>query len=141
MTQNLHALPIIVSAIAAWIFGAVYYGVLGRKWIEAQGKTVEQCKAENAGKSTATKVTPFVLSFIAEIVMAAVLSGILFHVGIYTVRAGAISGALCWAGFVLTTAVVNNAYTFRKITLTAIDCGHWLGALIIIGAILGWFGP
>ena len=138
--QNLHALPIILSAVAAWIFGAVYYSVLCNKWMAAQGKTIAQSKAENAGKSTAAKVTPFVLSFIAEIVMAAALSGIMFHVGIYTVVAGVFSGFMCWLGFVLTTVAVNNAYTFRKLTLTAIDAGHWLGVLVIIGAILGWFG-
>jgi nitrate reductase gamma subunit len=138
--QNLHALPIVFSAIAAWIFGAIYYGALGRKWIEAQGKTIEHCKAENASKSTAVKITPFVLSFIAEIMMASALSGIMFHIGIYTVVAGAFSGFMCWLGFVLTTIAVNNAYAFRKVTLTAIDAGHWLGVLVIIGAILGWFG-
>jgi uncharacterized membrane protein len=138
--QNLHALAIVVAAVAAWIFGAVYYGVLGRKWIEAQGKTIEQCKAESAGKSTAAKAMPFVLSFVAELLMASTLSGIMFHIGIYTVRAGAFSGFMCWLGFVLTTVAVNNAYTFRKVTLTAIDSGHWLGVLVIIGAILGWFG-
>ena len=138
--QNLHALAIVVAAVAAWIFGAVYYGVLGRKWIEAQGKTIEQCKAETAGKSTAAKAMPFVLSFVAELLMASTLSGIMFHIGIYTVRAGAFSGFMCWLGFVLTTVAVNNAYTFRKVTLTAIDSGHWLGVLVIIGAILGWFG-
>ena len=41
----------------------------------------------------------------------------------------------------LTTIVVNNAYSFRKVALTAIDCGHWLGVLLIIGAILGGLGP
>ena len=138
--QYLHAVPIILSAVAAWVFGAVYYGILGPKWMAAQGKTIEQCKAENAGKSTAVKIAPFVLSFIAEIVMAAALSGIMFHIGIYTVFAGVFSGFMCWLGFVLTTVAVNNGYTFRKLTLTAIDAGHWLGVLVIIGAILGWFG-
>jgi hypothetical protein len=138
--QNLHALPIILSAVAAWLFGAVYYGILGPMWMAAQGKTIEQCKAENARKTTAAKVTPFVLSFIAEIVMAAALSGIMFHIGIYTITAGIFSGVMCWLGFVLTTVAVNNAYTFRTFALTAIDTGHWLGVLVIIGAILGWFG-
>jgi Protein of unknown function (DUF1761) len=136
-----NALAIVLAAVAAWIFGAAYYGVLGKKWIAAQGKTMEGLKAENAGKSGAAKAAPFVISFIAEIIMAAMLGGIMFHIGIYTVRAGMLSGALCWAGFVLTTIVVNNAYTFRKVTLTAIDCGHWLGVLLIIGAILGGLGP
>ncbi|HET7191823.1 MAG TPA: DUF1761 domain-containing protein [Pseudolabrys sp.] len=138
--QNLHAVPIVLAAVAAWFFGAIYYGLLCRKWMAAQGKTVEQSRAENAGRSAAAKVAPFILSFIAEIGMAAVLSGILFHIGIYTVRAGAFSGIMCWLGFVLTTVVVNNAYTFRKGALTAIDAGHWLGVLVIIGAILGAWG-
>jgi Protein of unknown function (DUF1761) len=136
-----NALAIVLAAVAAWIFGAAYYGVLGRKWIAAQGKTMESLKVENAGMSGAAKAAPFVISFIAELIMAAMLGGIMFHIGIYTVRAGMVSGALCWAGFVLTTIVVNNAYTFRKVTLTAIDCGHWLGVLLIIGAILGGLGP
>lgn len=141
MSQYTHsAIPIMTAAIAAWIFGAIYYGLLGRKWIEAQGMTMEQCKTQAAARSTAVKVAPFILSFIAEIVMASILSGVMFHVNIYTVRAGAISGALCWLGFVLTTVVVNNAYTFRRLSLTVIDTGHWLGVLVIMGAILGWFG-
>ena len=49
-----------VAAIAAWIFGGLYYGILrAERWMAAQGKTLEQCKAENAGKSDHTaKVTP-----------------------------------------------------------------------------------
>lgn len=141
MSQYTHsAVPIMTAAVAAWIFGAVYYGLLGRTWLAAQGKTMERVKAENADKSTAAKTAPFVLSFLAEIVMASVLSGVMFHVNIYGVRAGAFSGFMCWLGFVLTTVLVNNAYTFRRLSLTAIDAGHWLGVLTIMGAILGWFG-
>jgi uncharacterized membrane protein len=136
-----HAVPIVGGAVAAWIFGAIYYGLLGRTWLVAQSKTIEQVKAENAGRSTAAKAAPFVLSFIAEIAMASVLSGVMFHVNIYGVRAGAFSGFMCWLGFVLTTVAVNNAYSFRRVSLTAIDTGHWLGVLVIMGMILGWWGP
>ena len=72
--------------------------------------------------------------------MASALSGIMFHVNIYSIGAGLFSGFMCWLGFVLTTVAVNNAYTFRRIILTAIDTGHWLGVLLIMGAILGWWG-
>ncbi len=138
--QNLSWLPVIIAAVAAWIFGAVYYGILCKAWLAAQGTTVEQTKAANAGKSSAAKATPFVLSFIAEIVMGVAMSGILFHIGIYGLGAGLFSGAMIWIGFVLTTIAVNNAYTFRSVRLTAIDAGHWLGVLLIIGGILGWMG-
>jgi hypothetical protein len=42
---------------------------------------------------------------------------------------------------VLTTVTINNAYGGRKLMLTVIDSAHWLGVLVIIGAIVGWMGP
>ena len=138
---NVNFLAIVVAAAAAWIFGGGYYGTLGPKWITALGTTTEALKAQNAGKSTAAKSAPFVLSFLAELIMAFVLWGIIFHVGIWSIRAGIISGVVCWFGFVLTTIATNNAYPGRKVALTVIDSGHWLGVLVIMGAILGAFGP
>ena len=138
MMQPQNWMAIVVAAVAAWVFGAVYYGLLGKMWVAAQGETMDTLKAKNAGKSAAAKAAPFVISFIAEIVMAAALSGILFHSAMSGPRQGAIAGALIWLGFVLTTILVNNAYAFRSLKLTAIDAGHWLGALIIIGAVVGW---
>src|SRR6185312_6645335 len=132
--------PLLVAAVAAWLFGAVYYSVLCRKWLAAQGKTMEQNKAENAGRSGISKGLPFVLSLVAEVLMAGILYGIIFHIGTWTVAAGAITGALCWLGFVLTTVVVNNAYTFRRPLLTTIDSLHWLGVLAVMGAVLGAMG-
>ena len=84
---------------------------------------------------------PFAIAFVAELIIAYVLYGILMHMGQFTIRAGIISGAFCWFGFVLTTVAVNNAFSGRSAKLTAIDGGHWLGALIIIGAIVGAMGP
>ena len=138
--QNLAWLPVFAAAAAAWIFGAIYYSLLCSVWVAAQGKTAEQLKAEGAGRSTIAKATPFILSFIAEIVMAIAMSGVLFHIGIYGLGAGLFSGFMIWLGFVLTTMAVNNAYTFRSLRLTTIDAGHWLGVLLIIGGLIGWIG-
>ena len=137
---NVNFLGIFVAAVDAWIFGAIYYSLLGKAWIAALGTTTEALKAQNAGKSALVKTAPFLLSFVAELFMAYVLYGLLLHLGMWTVRAGIISGVICWFGFVLTTIAVNNAYPGRKVTLTVIDAGHWLGVLVIMGAIIGWFG-
>ena len=137
---NVNFLSILIAAVAAWIFGGVYYTALSKPWLAAQGKTIEQCKAEQAGKSALANAAPFVLAFIGALLMAWVLYGILVHLNMFTVRAGAISGALCWFGFVLTTMTVNNAFTGRKVMLTVLDSVHWLGGLLIIGAVLGWMG-
>lgn len=132
-----HLWPALAAAIAAWLFGAIYYGLLGRIWINAQGKTMEQIKAEQATKSGLAMALPFIVSFVALFVMAMALAGILFHTGYSTLRGGMISGALIWFGFVLTTITVNNAFASRRPLLTLIDAGHWLGALLVIGAVLG----
>jgi hypothetical protein len=129
-----HWLAILPAAIASWLAGAVWYGVLGKPWMAALGVT----EADLRGSSGKVSPVPFVLSFLAEIVMALILSGIIGHVGPATVRTGLISGALCWLGFVATTLVVNNAYAKRRPMLSLIDGGHWLVVLLLQGAVIGW---
>ena len=124
---------ILIAAVAAWIFGGVYYTALSKPWLAAQGKTLEQIKAEQSAKSTIAKGAPFVLVFISEIIIGWVLYGILLRMNMFTVRAGIISAALCWFGFVLTTIATNNAFGGRRVMLTVIDSIGWLGAFVIIG--------
>ena len=130
---------ILIGALAAWAFGSFYYMILSRPWLAAQGKTREQCEAERAGPRGPGFYAPFVISFVAEIIMGWVLVGIMMHIGAMTVRGGLISAAFVWFGFVLTTITVNNAFSMRRPLLTVIDALHWLGALLIIGAVIGAF--
>jgi hypothetical protein len=44
-------LSIILAAVAAWLFGGIYYSATSKFWLAAQGKTMEQCQAEQAAKS------------------------------------------------------------------------------------------
>ena len=79
-------LSILIAAVAAWLFGGVYYTALGKQWMAAQGKTMEQCQAEQAGKSGVAKAAPFILVFVGEIIMAWALYGILVHMNTFTLR-------------------------------------------------------
>jgi hypothetical protein len=137
---SVNYLAVIVAAVAAWIVGAVWYGVFSKAWVAAQGKTMEGIKREQAAKAGMAAFFPFILIFITNLIMAVMLYGIMKHVGPFTIRAGLISGALIWFGFVLTTIMANYAFQGRKPMLTAIDTGHWLAVLLAIGAILGAFG-
>ena len=130
-------LSIVLAAIAGWITGAVWYGAFGKQWLAALGRTKEDMSMQ---RGTAAFYTPFVLAFIANLIMAWVMAGLIRHIGPVTIRAGVISGAFCWFGFVLTTITVNNAFGGRKYALTAIDSGHWLAVLLVIGAVLGALG-
>jgi hypothetical protein len=143
LPNTMNFFVMIGAAVCAWLFGAMYYGTLGKAWVEAQGSTMDEFKAKqaaNIGKLSAQ--IPFILSFIAELIMAYVLYGLMKHVAHnnpLSVSNGVISGAFVWFGFILTSMAVNNAFTGRKTMLTVIDAGHWLGVMIILGAVLGAF--
>jgi len=133
-------LSIILAAVAAWLVGGIYYSATSKFWLAAQGKTMEQCQAEQAAKSGAAKVAPFIVVFIAEIIIAWALYGLLVHMNAFTLRGGVISAVLCWFGFVVTTLTSNYAFHGRRTMLSVIDSVAWLGAFVIIGAIVGWMG-
>jgi len=57
-----------------------------------------------------------------------------------TLRSGVISGAFLWFGFVLTTMTVNYAFSGRDRRLLLIDAGNWLIVLLVMGAVIGFFG-
>ncbi len=137
---GINHLAILVAAIVAWLGGAIYYTVLAKPWIAAQGLTVEQHKAMIAAKSGAAKFAPFILAFVAEVIMAWVLAGMVGHLGAVTIRSAVISGLFAWAGFVVTTLLVNNAFAGRRSMLSLIDAGHWLLVVVLMGAVIGWMG-
>ena len=124
-------LAILVAAVGAFAFGAAYYMALSKQWLAAMGR-IEPNKSP----------MPFIMSFVCELVMAWVLAGMLAHFGAgqVTVKNGIVSALFIWLGFVLTTVLVNNGYAGRKLSLSAIDSIHWLGVLVIQGAIIGAFG-
>jgi hypothetical protein len=130
-------LAIALAAAAAFVFGGVWYGILSKPWMAAVGKTEQDIKASGTPMAVL-----FVVTFIAQLVMAWVLAGIIGHLGVgqVTLRNGLITGALAWLGFVATTLVVNHGFQGAKPALTVIDGGHWLGVLLIQGAIIGWMG-
>ena len=122
-----------LAAAASFIFGGIWYGLLSKQWLAA-------AKLDESHMKGGPSPTPFVIAFIALLVMAWMLAGILLHLsrgGVpLTLRSGLISGALIWAGFVMTSLAVNHAFQGAKSTLTLIDGGHWLGVLLIQSAVL-----
>ena len=83
---------------------------------------------------------PFIIAFVAELVMAWTLAGILGHLGVITVRYGVLSAVFVWFGFVLTTMAVNYAFGSRGLNVYAIDAAHWLLVLVVQGAVIGAMG-
>jgi hypothetical protein len=134
--------PVLVAAIASFLFGAAWYGLLGRHWMAAAG--IEAAEMERRKAAMGPIPLPYVIAFVSLVVMAWIFAGVLLHLSLggmaISVRAGLISGFLLWLGFVVTTMAVNHAFQGATRLLTLIDGGHWLGVLLVQGAVLGWWG-
>jgi hypothetical protein len=134
---GINYLAILIAAVAGWVAGAVWYMALAKPWMAAVGTTNEEIEASR-GRPGAW--LPFVLAFVACVVMAWVLAGLIGHMGRVNVRSGVISGAFCWFGFVITTMLVNYSFARRSRMLLLIDGGYWLIVLALMGAIIGAMG-
>ncbi|HSM19103.1 MAG TPA: DUF1761 domain-containing protein [Hyphomicrobiales bacterium] len=122
---------IVVAAIAGFVAGAVWYGLLGKQWMAVLGKSKDEMKPSPG---------PFITAGVALLLMAYVLAGTIGHLGEVNLRTGVISGAIIWAGFVATTIAVNNAFQGARLSLSLIDAGHWLVVLLLMGGVIGAFG-
>lgn len=136
---GLNYFAILIAAAAAFMFGGIWYGALAKPWMAAAGIDEATMKAsKEAGKTTRLMIT----AFVSSLVMAWVLAGLIGHLGAgqVTIYNGVLSGAFVWLGFVATTLVTNHGFQMQLGRLTLIDGGHWLGVLLIQGAIIGAFG-
>ena len=138
MIEQLNWLAIGIATIVSMAIGAAWYSALAKQWIAACGFSEEQIKSVEANDQPII----YVIAAISHLVMAVILSGIIFHVGgsEITIGDGLLTGVLVWLGFVLTTMTVNHRFQFKPWSLTIIDSGHYLAVILAQGAILGWFG-
>jgi hypothetical protein len=132
---GMNYLAILIAAVAGFAFGAVYYISLSKQWLAAIGMTKEALAAKRSP-------VPFVVTIVALLIMAWVLAGGIGHLGPgqVTLKNGVISALFMWLGFVITTLAVNYSFGQRRPMLTVIDGIHWLGVLVIQGAIIGAMG-
>jgi len=134
--SGVNYLAVLIAAVAAFAWGAVYYMVLSKQWLAAVGRTKADFDAQ------CRTPTPFVVSIVALLVMAWVMAGTLGHLGAgqVTAKNGIVSGLFLWLGYIVTIMAMSNVYGGRKTALTFIDSGHWIGVLVIQGAIIGALG-
>ena len=129
------------AALAAWIFGAVYYGVLGKVWQRAQGldpgaSARAGATSEEACKGQKMPIAPMVSSLLSEIVMALIFLNLLSALGAHSWQDGLVTGLMIGVGFMATTNLVNNMFQQKKPALTVIDSIHWIGVAVIEGVVL-----
>ena len=130
---HLNILAILVSAIAAFVIGALWYSpiLFGKIWMKAHAFSPE--KAEELKKS-ATRA--FMVSFLCFLVMAVVMAALVHSIGIVRVLGGAKLGVLCWAGFAATNGLTAKMFSGKAFSIFLIDAAYQLVSLVLMGCIL-----
>ena len=134
---GINYLAVLVAAAAGFGLGGVWYRLLAKPWMKAHGFTSKMIRKHH-GKGAAP--TPLIIAAVACLIMAWMLAGVMGHLGEVSLKNGVISAAFIWFGFVITTLAVNNIFGLRRHVLIVIDGGHWLGVLLLMGAIIGAWG-
>jgi hypothetical protein len=120
---------VVLAAVAAYAFSWLWYAALS---------AISTRKVTDKPKWT-FELVPYLIAAVAYLLMSWMLAGLMGHLANVTVRGGVLAAFFVWAGFVLTTTVVNQAFQNRRPAVTLADVGNWLGVLAIMGAIIGAF--
>ena len=122
---------VFVAALAYWVLGAVWYGVLfGKAWMALEHVTPDQA----SGAGTAA---PYIITFVLNLVIAFVLAQICAWRNASTAARGAALGILIWIGFLGPVTYTTYMYEMRSKQLYAINEFYSLVGLCLMGAILG----
>jgi Protein of unknown function (DUF1761) len=124
-------LAVIVSAVAYWLLGAVWYGFLFNKlWMALEQMTAEKAQSMNP-------VLPYIITFLLNLLIAFVLAQICIWRNANTAARGAAVGVFLWIGIVGPIVYTTYMYEMRPIQLFAINEFYSLVGLCMMGAILG----
>ena len=122
---------VIVAAIAYWVLGALWYGVLFSKpWMALEHMTEEQVKSMNP-------VLPYVITLVLNVLIAYSLAQICIWRNADTAGRGASVGVLLWIGFVEPVTFTTYMYEMRSKELFAINQFFPLAGFVLMGGILG----
>lgn len=124
-------LSVIAAAIAGFVFGAVWYMVLAKPWMEAANIPVD----EN-GKPENESALPYVMAALAMLLVAGMMRHVFALSDIATFDKGLLSGLGIGLFFISPWIMINNAYGGRPFRLTVIDGGYATLGCAVMGAVL-----
>lgn len=118
---------VLVSGVAYFAVGALWYGLLGEPWMKALGKTSDEL---------ASNPIDYVVSLLCEILIAFAVAVGLNAFGAAGILEAIFVTTVLWFGFSLLPTIVHYAYEDRTFGLLAINKGYDLVGMIIAAIIL-----
>ena len=120
-----NAAAILVATMASLGFGALYYGATSRGRPRPSGL---------AGT--------LAIAFVAKFWLCSILAGALIlappKAGVWTMTLG--SAFVIWIGFVAPVIIATYRHRALGMQKALIDCGHWLGAMLVQAVVLRLIG-
>ena len=133
MLQSVHVLPIVVSAVAVFLIGMLWYSpvLFAKAWMKGHGHTEEKLRQMQAQAGRAYAVT-----FVCYLVMAFAMSVLLNRIGVVSVLTGIKVGAILGLGFAAPLGLTANVFSEKPLSAYLIDAAYQVVFLIVMGAIL-----
>ena len=95
---------VVVSAVAYWVLGALWYGLLfSQRWMALENLTVEQGRSMNV-------TLPYLITFLLNLLIAFVLAQLCSWRNANTAGRGAAIGVLLWIGIVGPITLTTHMY-------------------------------
>ncbi len=121
-------LNVIAAAAAAWIFGAVWYGVIGKQWMAASGLTEETVNRSNP--------VPYIGSFVCALLVAGMTRHIMAASGVETVGAAVVMGLGLGAFIAAPWIATNVLFGQRDRNLIWMDGAYPTVGMALMGLVL-----
>jgi hypothetical protein len=125
-------LAVWIASIVFFVLGAIWYSVMAVPWLAAIGKTMEQIAREQGGSPL-----PYVVGFVAILVMCYTLAWLMQRLQAATLVAGLRLGTVVALGFIAATLALNYGFEARPVALWFINSVYLVVGLALAGAIIG----
>ena len=122
---------VIVAGLAAFAWGAIWYSVMAKPWMAANGLTEETINRSNP--------VPYIISLVAVILVAGMTRHIFVTSGVDTVWLGAVSGFGLGLFIAVPWLATNYGFAQRPFALTLIDGMYSTVGCTVIGIVLTLF--
>jgi len=133
---DINYIGVALAVVSTFVVGMVWYAesVFGKAWMKLAGLTKKQ--VENKEKM----MKAMMHSFVASIITAVVLAGLMYELGIDDLWDGAVFGAIIGFGLAAASMVTHDAFEQRKMALTRINGLHDVLSFAVMAAIIAAVG-
>jgi Protein of unknown function (DUF1761) len=136
----MEVLNVLVAALGAFAFAAVWYMSMSKAWVAAaEVKVDEKGNPTRSDGSMGSSPMPYVIGLVAMVIVAGMMRHIFAGAGIDTLGGGIVGGLGVGAFLITPWMAMNYAFSMRKPALTVIDGTNSVIGCGIMGLILALF--